>query len=78
LVTNILLKVATKKIYAKSAEKRGHIKINCTKSSDSCIYCKRARRSNDRKSDLQHAVRSLDYPKYKRHLEIYKNKIKWS
>jgi len=52
---------------------KDHMKISCIKSTVVCINCKRSRRGND-----QHAVRILDCPEYKRHLEIYKSKIKWS
>jgi len=52
---------------------KGYTKINCKRDIATCVNCKRAKRRND-----QHTVRSLDCPEYLRHVDLYKNKIKWS
>jgi len=51
---------------------KGHTKIS-KRDIAICINCKWAKRRND-----QHAIRSLDCPEYLRHVDLYKNKIKWS
>jgi len=52
---------------------KGHIKASCQRAIATCVNCRKAKRKTD-----QHPVRSLDCPEYLRHVELYKNKIKWS
>ncbi|XP_067207958.1 structural maintenance of chromosomes protein 2-like [Linepithema humile] len=51
-----------------------HSKENCNrKDRPQCINCIKSRRK-----ETQHPVKSKECPEYKKHVEIYKNKIKWS
>jgi len=59
--------------FCEKCGEKGHTKTSCQKDTAICVNCKKARRKSD-----QHAVRNLDYPEYQRHVELYKNKIKWS
>jgi len=50
-----------------------HLKATCTKGgTPSCINCVRNKRK-----DTNHSIRSTLCPEYKRHVEIYRHKIKW-
>lgn len=52
---------------------KDHIKAACSKrDTPSCINCVRNKRK-----DVNHNVRNLLCPEFRRHVEIYRHKIKW-
>lgn len=51
---------------------KNHVKKDCKKKDFQCINCTRNRRK-----ELNHSVRSIECPEYKKQVEIYLNKVRW-